>query len=265
MIMFIGSLLGGISSALGVGSVVGDIAAPLVTGFLAEEGADDRNEAQIASAREQMQFQAQQKEIEREFNAAEAAKNRRFQRTLSNNAVRRAVRDMRRAGINPILAAKHGASSPGGATASTSGAAGAMANIENARQAGINSAMAARRLNNEMTMMKEQVIGQKQVNKNLIHEGEKIRSQAALNNANAAKAESSYHKDWSDIDLNTAKENMTRQQERKLKQETENLVHVGKTLKKEGDFNATTFAEILRYVDAFINAISPMSGMMKGR
>jgi len=48
----------------------------------------------------------------------EARTNRDFQREMSNTSYQRAVADLRRAGLNPILAAKTGgASTPGGATA----------------------------------------------------------------------------------------------------------------------------------------------------
>lgn len=50
------------------------------------------------------------------FGSREATKNRRFQRDLSNTAYQRATRDMRAAGLNPMLAFQQGgASTPSGA------------------------------------------------------------------------------------------------------------------------------------------------------
>lgn len=57
------------------------------------------------------------------YNSAEAAKNRSWQEQMSNTAYQRAVEDMRKAGINPILAYQQGgASTPGGSQGTISGA-----------------------------------------------------------------------------------------------------------------------------------------------
>lgn len=57
---------------------------------------------------------------EQEFNAAQAQINRDYQMYMSNTAHQRQVRDLKKAGLNPILSANTGASTPGGSQASAS-------------------------------------------------------------------------------------------------------------------------------------------------
>lgn len=74
-------------------------------------------------------------------NREEAQRNRKFQRKMSNTAVFRRMRDLRRSGINPILAGKFDASTPAGAMATMGSEGGAL--VQGAER-GANSAKSVR-------------------------------------------------------------------------------------------------------------------------
>lgn len=90
----------------------------------------------------QRDWQVEQNQKAMDFNAAEAAKNRDWQAYMSNTAHQREIKDLKAAGLNPILSAMggNGAAVTSGATASgvtSSGAKGDTDTSANAAIAGL--------------------------------------------------------------------------------------------------------------------------------
>ena len=172
-----------------IGSII-DAGVGLITGAMAEEGAGERNEAQIASAREQMDFQAKQARIGRSFNRRQAFLNRRFQKRMSNTAVRRQVADMRKAGINPILSARFGgASSPGGSMATSGGPPpGAQPTLEDATGKGIAAGLAARESSRAARMANQEIQNMKAQESVATEQAKEITMKTELAKANTAKS-----------------------------------------------------------------------------
>ena len=85
--------------------------------------ADKNNAWSAEQAQKQMDFQRAAQQRSMDFNSKEAAKNRNWQKMMSDTAHQREVRDLMAAGLNPILAVNGGNGAPvgSGATASSTG------------------------------------------------------------------------------------------------------------------------------------------------
>jgi hypothetical protein len=117
----------------------------ITSGYAAYQGTQQTNRTNRAIADDQMAHSASQAAINRDWQNDQRIAVQDYNTQMSNTAVSRRVADMRRAGINPILAAKHDASSP--TSSAGSGGQGGLPGLPNIATpminavAGLNSGM----------------------------------------------------------------------------------------------------------------------------
>ena len=261
----------GIGDAIGIAGVAADVFGGLNT-----------NETNLASAREVMAFNEQENQRDRLFNAwqnrmdrmhqrRENLAGRKFSREMSSTAHQRQVRDLRKAGINPILTARYGGASTPTASASSGGTGrgasggrgGQMARVENVIGKSVHTAKALRMAKSEIGNI-EANTGATEATEALTHANEKnVKEQTENTKAQrkeiiartaqalqtAAREGATHNKEqalamyYSQLATNAGKTG------KRLDQDIKGMEQTLKGLMSEGEIDETWYGKAVRYLN----------------
>ena len=218
----------GLSKALGN---ITNVALPGVGSALGSTGGYDSGSAILSgipyigdsfAAQQQQQFESGEAATARDFSDQQALRQMQFQERMSNTAHQRQIEDMKKAGLNPILSAGAGASTPSGASGATVSAKGTKA------QGGKSSDLTTSLIKGEHNKISSETVKNdtqadlntttNDLNKEKV-QTEKIRQQEVSNSAKKIEAdtksqqlqnviragESDFEKDWGKYYRNTNK------------------------------------------------------------
>lgn len=148
---------------------------------------------------------------QRKWDAAQAQLNRDWQERMSNTAVQRRMADLRAAGINPVLAARHDATTPAGSLAHSA------PNIAAAGIQGASTAMQIKQMKESLKLLKAQVWNTKADTIKKGNEGFLALQQGNLVNEQMGNVASATRLNDANIRLRDVETQLKRLEERQLK------------------------------------------------
>lgn len=174
-------------------------------------------------------------------NAHQAALQMEWQERMSNTAHQREIRDLRAAGLNPIL------SGTGGAGSSTP--PGAMARMENVDAATASSAMQAATVAESL--------------KNLKETNKQIRADTTLKTQDAYRSSATTEREKQEAFL-VEQRTKTEKENTKAAEHTASILsNSAKAAELEGDIDETKYGAIMRYIDRAVKAITGGSSAIR--
>lgn len=149
--------------AQGFGSGWGQTASAIIN----YAGQRDTNRTNISIADKNTATNVAEAKKNRQFQASQAAIQMGFQERMSNTQHQRQIADLKAAGLNPLLSATSGSSSPMGASGGGAQASAQNTTVENEMSGAIATAMEAKRLQLAIEKQKEEVANLKEAKKNI--------------------------------------------------------------------------------------------------
>lgn len=176
-------------------------------------------------------FNAGEAQVNRDFNSAQAIAQRDWTERMSSTQHQRGVNDMRKAGLNPILAVRQGGASVGSgssATGTPASSAGSPGNVRSQFTQGEFNAAQGEVMEYQKRLLKEQ----------------------------ARETHENIYKRYWETALEEQRLGTEKHYTERARHEAEIASNSAKASRLEGGIDSTTYGEIMRYIDRSIRAIT---------